>query len=424
MARHRGHTSAADIARYNVGMKEELALPGSSQSAGGRTARWLGLSVTNRHFAAVRWSLRAKVIVCAIIIVELAFLSLGIMGAAGDDYAYTGAYVTFDPLQVCAALAERAYNALASVTHAWNPHDLTWIRDNVPGYWGVWERAGVVGITLVCGALLAVSGMLYQNVFKNPIAGPSMLGVSSGVSLGVMVLVIMYGATATAMVQQRYVLCYAFGAAILVFVIAAGRKLSGKGRPFDIMTMLLIGSILSQFLGFIVSYVTLFVMEEDDYLVFYTISQMLVVDNSALSWLALGIASLAAFIPVYLMRYKMNALAFDEEEMRMLGVNATLIRAIALICGGIMILAAQIHVGMVGMVTLIVPFLARRWFGCEFGKQLAGSVCLGMIVLLACRDIADLIPFVGDGLAIGSVVSVVALPLFVVVVSKSMKEWK
>ena len=89
-----------------------------------------------------------------------------------------------------------------------------------------------------------------------------------------------------------------------------------------------------------------------------------------------------------------------------------------------MILAAQIHVGMVSLVSLVVPFLARGWFGCEFNKQLIGNVCIGTVLLLACRDICDLIPFVGDGLAIGSVVSVVAMPLFVVVMARQMREWK
>ena len=204
----------------------------------------------------------------------------------------------------------------------------------------------------------------------------------------------------------------------------AGRRLSGKGKPFDIVTMLLIGSILSQLLGFIVSYVTLFLMDEETYQIYFTISQMLVVDTSLISWMALGIATAVSFIPVIMLRYKFTALALDEADVRTLGLNITVLRGIALICGAIMILAAQIHVGMVSLVALVVPFLSRSWFGCEFNKQLIGNVCIGTVLLLVARDITDLIPFIGDGLAIGSVMSIVALPLFVMVMAKHMRGWE
>ncbi|MDR3136704.1 MAG: iron ABC transporter permease [Coriobacteriales bacterium] len=282
----------------------------------------------------------------------------------------------------------------------------------------------MLGITLISAILLSVAGMLYQNVFRNPIAGPGMLGVSSGVSLGMMLLVVLQGASVYGLIVEHYLACYGFGAALLLFVILAGRRLSGKGKSFDIVTILLIGSIFSQLIGFIVSYVTLFVMEPDHYEIFFTLSQMLVVDVSVFSWIALGVAFIASIIPVWLLRFQFNALAFDVAEVKLLGINYTALRTVALVCGAIMILAAQVHVGMVGMISLIVPFFARSWFGCEFRKQLIGNVCISTILLIICRDIADLIPFVGDGLALGSVVSVVALPLFLIIVIKQLRGWE
>lgn len=82
-----------------------------------------------------------------------------------------------------------------------------------------------------------------------------------------------------------------------------------------------------------------------------------------------------------------------------------------------MILAATIHTGGVGLVSLIIPFLSRRWFGCEFSHQFAGNVCISTIFLLICRDVADLVHFVGDGIAIGNVVGIVALPVFLLVIA-------
>lgn len=412
--------SAEDIARLRNG----AVMPAKARTGSGVVRRLVPLKVSNRLYRREHDALATKVLASIAALIVVAYLSLGVMGAQGQYYAYSGAYAVYNPVQVAQAIFEHAYNAIAVTTHWFPEHSNEWIQQNVPGYWAVASRAGVVGITLLCALLLGVSGMLYQCVFKNPLASAGMLGAGSGVSLGMMLLVALYGSAAPSMLTERYVFCYALGGAILLFVVVAGRKLSGRGRPFDIVTMLLVGSVLSQLLGFIVSYVTLFVMDESDYQVFYTMSQMLTVDSSALSWTVLGVAFAVSFVPIVFMRYRMNALAFDEAEARLMGVGMTKLRAIALVCGAVMMLAAQIHVGTVGLVALIVPFLARQFFGCEFNRQLIGTACIGTVLLLVCRDVTDLVPFVGDGFALGSTVSIVALPIFVVVMARQMREWE
>ncbi len=409
-------TTAAQIARFGVRR--------ARAGAGGGMPGRMTLAETNKLLSAERGVLRRKVLVSLGVLAVLVFVSLGIMGAQGQYYADVTGYQVLSPLQVANALWCNLYDVLARATHLFPEHSANWITQNAPGYYAVVERAGVVGITLVCAVLLSVSGALYQAVFRNPIAGPGMLGVGSGVSLGIMVLVYVYNFQASGMLVERYALCYLLGGAILLFVILLGRKLSGPGRPFDIVTMLLVGSILSQLLGFIVSYVTLYVMDPNDYNLFYELSQMLTVDATPISWVFLLAATVISLAPVWRMRFKLNALSFDEQEVRLMGIDPSRMRALALVCGAIMILAAQIHIGAVGMVSLIVPFLARSWFGVEFRKQLAGNVCIGTVLLLACRDIVDLIPFVGNGIAIGSAVAVVALPLFLFIVAKNLRGWE
>jgi iron complex transport system permease protein len=151
---------------------------------------------------------------------------------------------------------------------------------------------------------------------------------------------------------------------------------------------------------------------------------MLTVDISPTSWISLFTATLVSVVPIFYLRFKLNGLSMDGEEARLLGLTQGRLRIIALICGAIMILAAQVHIGAVAIMSLIVPFMARVWFGCEFSKQFVGVMCISPVLLLICRDIADLIPFVADGLAIGSVVSVVALPLLVIVISKQFRGWE
>ncbi|MGI6031924.1 MAG: iron chelate uptake ABC transporter family permease subunit [Coriobacteriales bacterium] len=412
--------TATDIARLRNGS----FISRSRAMRVGTVSRKLSMRETNKLYRAEHDRSAIRVAISIGLLIVISFFSLCCVGAAGQDYSYSGPYWFYTPLQVWDALYLHAYNAIADVTHAFDPRSKEWLLENCPCYWAVFDKLQVVGITLICAALLSISGMLYQNVFKNPIAGPNMLGASSGIQFGVMLLVAIYGSAATDMVNMRYLLCYGIGAAILVLVMVCGKKLSRRGKPFDILSTVLIGMILGQLLGFVVQYMTLFVMDEQDYQTFYTISQMLTVDTSATSWIVLGIVSVLSILPVYLLRFKMNALSFDEQDVKLLGINYNALRIVALICGAIMMLAAQIHTGVVGMVTLLAPFLARSLFGTEFTKQFTGSICCGMIFLLVCRDITDCIPFVGDGIAIGSVVSIVALPLFILIVVRGMRSWE
>lgn len=442
------NATAADIARYGVrggrpeaeGQVQATAAESAAEASGaaviggsgaavssgiggylGRITHTLSLSTTDHLADQERQALRRRVLVCVVVLVVLSFLSLCIYGANGG---WGLRYEVFTPLDVIDVVGEHLYNTIGGLTGVWSPHDTTMYYRDWPLYYAIGDRAGVIVITLICAVLLSISGMLYQNVFRNPIAGPGMLGVSSGVSLGMMLLVYLYGGEAIALVAQRYGYCYGLGAAILVLVIAAGRRLSGRGKPFDIVSTLLIGVILSQLVGFVVSYVTLFVMDPDMYQIYLTLSEMLVVDTSPISWICLGIATVVSVVPVWRLRFRLNALSFDEQEVKLLGINLTALRGVALVCGGIMILAAQIHIGMVAMVSLIVPFLARSWFGCESRKQLIGSACIGAILLLVCRDVVDLVPFVGDGIGIGSAVSVAALPLFLLIMARHMRGWE
>ena len=109
------------------------------------------------------------------------------------------------------------------------------------------DHTVVIFVTAICGMLLALSGSLYQIVFRNPIASPSMLGVSSGVQLGVLVLVVIFGTSATSMGAWRYGLCYSFGIAMLVLLFVLSWLISGRGRPLNIVNMLVIGKFGARF---------------------------------------------------------------------------------------------------------------------------------------------------------------------------------
>ena len=288
------------------------------------------------------------------------------------------------------------------------------------------ERIQTVGVTVLAGVLLGLSGMLFQNVFRNPIASPTMLGIQSGISLGVMVLVAMFGGAAAEMVLQRYVLCYGCGIAVLLLTILGGKFIAGH-RPFSVVDMLLVGTALGAIANLFIQYVPQ-MWDEGTWNLYYSLSEMVKTDTSWVAFASMIAVLVIAVIPIFLLRWRLNALSFENTEVKLLGIDPSHLRIVALICGSLMVLVALVSVGTVGMAALIVPFIVRYAFGSEARQQFWGNVLLGPIVLLICRNLCDLFqmwfPILGASLTIGTVVSVIVLPLFAWIIVTKQRGWE
>lgn len=292
----------------------------------------------------------------------------------------------------------------------------------LPLYYEVTRRLGVSVVTLLAGALLALAGMLYQNVFRNPIAAPTMLGVTSGVNLGVVVLVLQFGSLAVGMSAQRYLYCFAGGLLVLALVFLLTVLVCGR-RQLNVINLLLVGSMISTAVNAVANYFVDLWSGTDLYDTYYLITQSLAVQTDGYAFASLLGACLVGVIPLFLLRFSLNLMVFADDDTRMSGVRPQALRVLALAVGTLMILAAQIHTGLIALISLLVPFLVRRAFGGTFAQQLAGNLALGPLVLLLCRGITDLVPFVGEGLPLTATVALVTLPLFVWAMAVTQRDW-
>ncbi|MCB6992615.1 iron ABC transporter permease [bacterium 210820-DFI.6.37] len=293
---------------------------------------------------------------------------------------------------------------------------------DLPSYYDSVNRLKITVITFVCGAMLSMSGSLFQSVFRNPMAAPTMLGVNTGVNLGILILVLRYSWLAATMPFEKYLYCYIGAMIMLGLVLAAGKLSSGKNK-FSVFDLLIVGSILSQVVGAIRSYFT-FSMDNDQVLLLNEITNAISVNTENISFLFLGGAVLICMVPVYLIRFSFNAVCFDNDEAKSFGINTAAMKLITLLLGSFMITAAMIHCGTVGMVTLIAPFISRAIFGAEFRKVFWGNILIGGTILVLCRDIASMIYFTAQGLPIGTVVDFVAVPIFVVIMVTQRRVWE
>lgn len=364
--------------------------------------------------------LRPKIIALLAALVLVSVLSLCLSSSTHEVY---GLGTAFHALQVW---AQTSIGTLFEHQH-YTAVDLVQME---PNYYQVMARVGIIFTSILCGIILTISGSIYQAVFRNPIAAPTMLGVSSGLNVGLVIFVLVYGTAATSSSAAAAHYLFAYGGAIIVLALVLGGSFLLNGpKRFNVVDMLLVGSIVSLMLSQVVLYVSYQVFDDQQWLTYTTLNEVLDVDNTLTAYAFLGVAFLVTIIPVVLLRFRFNALSFTDEETFGLGVNGTRLRYLAIFIATIMVIAALAHSGMVGMVSLIVPFASRAYFGAEFRKQLLGNVLMGALLVTTCRSIAGLLSIVlyDMGLTfsfpVGIVASLICMPAFVWIVATRQKTW-
>ena len=295
------------------------------------------------------------------------------------------------------------------------------VKADIPSYANCMLQTWNVAKFAISGMLLALAGMLYQNTFRNPIAAPSMLGVSNGMNVALLVLVLQFGTYATGYVDLYYIYSIIGGVLVLVLVLAGGKWISGKGR-FNVVNMILMGTVISQLLGVIMTYANAYLLD-DATLITYSELQSATNLTSGLSFAVLIIGAIISIAPVFMFRFRLNLISFSDEETRLLGADPTKLRIVSLACGSIMILVAQLTCGQVAMASLMIPFLVRSVFGSEFRKQLGGNILAGMLVLLVCGVLGQLIAIDGVAVGMGPIVSIIAIPLLVWMLAIRQRSW-
>lgn len=333
-------------------------------------------------------------------------------------------YQVYAPLEVLRCYGWSLQMLIDSVANPANvPLTNTQILEQEPHFYQIMERLGINGITALCGALLAVAGSVYQLAFRNPVAAPTMLGTASGVRVGLLAAVLLYGGNVSYFIWRCYLFGLAAALALLLVVFACGRLVAPRGRGVGIVDLLLVGTILSSLTGAVLAYVQDYVMTQAQYELYQRLSEALSVNIDPAAWIILLAAVLLAATPLFLSRFGLNVLSLTDDDARMLGMDANRRRLVSIALATLMMVVAQLLVGTVSMVCLVVPHVSRMLFGANFARQLPANALIGALLLVLCRGVCSVIPFVGDGLPLGTVVSLVTLPLFVWIVALQQAKW-
>lgn len=233
-------------------------------------------------------------------------------------------------------------------------------------------RGPRVLLAAVCGAGLAVCGAALQGIFRNPLASPELLGVSSGAGFG--------GAIAILLGASGFVLISgAFAAGMLALLIVGA--IARVGGRSDITTTILAGVIVGAFFTALVSAAQLFADPQNSLpaIIFWLMGSF-----ATSSWDRVLIAApaiIAGTLVLWAMRFRINVLSLGEEEAESLGIPVERDRWLVCAAASLTVGAAVAVAGIVGWVGIVIPHAARLLVGHDHRNVLPTSCLLGAIYL-------------------------------------------
>lgn len=272
---------------------------------------------------------------------------------------------------------------------------------------------------VLAGAALGISGLLMQSYFRNPLAGPYILGISSGSGLGVAFLMMVgsllgweFGS-----LQNGVMIFSVAGAALVLMLVMVLSSRIGNGAML-LITGLMIGSFASA----LVSIFQFFAPSQTikKYLL-WTMGSLSSVELDGLLWFGLIIV-LMILVSFYFSK-ALNAMLLGEQQAQNLGIAPAQVKWVVLISSGILAGTVTAYCGPIAFVGLSAPHIARLWLKTsDHRKLIPFTAFVGGLLLLICDMIAQ-VPGFSVVLPINAITSLVGAPLVVAVVLRNRKFW-
>lgn len=275
-------------------------------------------------------------------------------------------------------------------------------------------RGPRVAAALLIGAALAAAGAAYQNMFRNPLVSPDILGVSAGAAVGAVLGIFL---SFNVIMIQSLAFAFGLGAVALVYVTA------NAVRGHDpLLVLVLAGVVVGSLLG---ACVALMKYLADPYnqlpaITFWLLGS-LASANADDVWSVLPLM-LLGLVPMWLLRWRINLLSLDDEEARALGVETGRIRVIVIVAATLMTSAAVAVSGVIGWIGLVIPHFARLLVGPDFSRLLPTAILLGAAFLLGVDTLARTVARIE--IPLGVLTAFVGTPLFLWQLATARRGWQ
>ena len=273
---------------------------------------------------------------------------------------------------------------------------------------------------LIAGMALSVSGLQMQTVFRNPLAGPYVLGISSGASLGVAILILGLSSVISVNISMVFNSWAIVGAAWLGSGLVLVLIMIVSVRVRDIMTVLILGIMFASAVSAIVSILQYF--SDESMLKSFIIWTMGSLGN--LSWQQLNILIICVIAGLFLSintTKMLNALLLGEEHARSLGLRLRTARILIFLSTSILAGSVTAFCGPLAFIGIAVPHICRLVFATSSHNYLIpGTILCGSIALLT-SDIISQLPGSGKILPVNSVTALIGIPVLIWIIIRRNK---
>ena len=294
----------------------------------------------------------------------------------------------------------------------WN---ILWGTGNESVIWQniIWKSRVPQALTaLVAGAGLSVSGLQMQTVFRKPLAGPSVLGISSGASMGVAFVVLLSGSLGGVALSKLgfmgeialTIAAIAGSLSIMALIVFVSQKVRGN------VTLLIIGVMIGYIANAVIGVLKFFSVEED--IRAYVIWGLGSFARVSGDQMTLFICIMVVLLPLsFLLVKTLNLLLLGDAYARNLGLNIKRARLLVITCSGVLVAIVTAYCGPIIFLGLAVPHLCRGMFRTSDHRILMpASLLAGASLALVCNLIARMPGFEG-ALPVNSVTALVGAPV-------------
>lgn len=290
----------------------------------------------------------------------------------------------------------------------WSAGDESVIWQNI-----IWKSRVPQALTaLVAGAGLSVSGLQMQTVFRNPLAGPSVLGISSGASMGVAFVVLLSGSLGGVALSKLgfmgeialTIAAIAGSLSIMALIVFVSQKVRGN------VTLLIIGVMIGYVANAVIGVLKFFSVEED--IRAYVIWGLGSFARVSGDQMTLFICIMLVLLPLsFLLIKTLNLLLLGDAYARNLGLNIKRARLLVITCSGVLVAIVTAYCGPIVFLGLAVPHLCQGMFRTSDHRILMpASLLVGASLALVCNLIARMPGFEG-ALPVNSVTALVGAPV-------------
>lgn len=266
-------------------------------------------------------------------------------------------------------------------------------------------------LSFIIGSSLALSGLLLQQVFNNPMASQDVLGSSSASAFGAS-LALLTGAGYFAVSISAFL----FGILSLLLIIG----ISSKIKKQDTLTLILSGIMVSSLFSSATSFIKLVADTEDTLpAITYFLMGSLSSFRSADLILVFTVA-IAASLPILLISWRINLLSLSEEEAKSMGVNTAMLRLASIGAATLLTAASVACSGQIGWVGLVIPHFSRMIVGSNTRESIPAAMLLGASFLTVVDTIARSIST--SEIPLGILTSFVGAPFFLYLIIREAKK--